>query len=250
MGFLDGVFGGARKAAQAAAVQAKLDAQPNRGGARGQDMPQNQSAHPGTMVTKADGTPMNPLDGFANLFKPQLGEDKKPIVAQQVDWNSPYLPTVKAEDLAAAAKGLDFTKGLDPELATKALAGDLPSLMSLLNHVGQQAFIANTQVANTMVEQGARASATRVNGALDSQVRNIAIKEQNPTNEALLHENVKPVFDGLKMMIASNNPKMSPAEVAKQAEAYLITMGQVAAPKTESSKTTAEANEPDWTHIG
>lgn len=244
MAWIDGIF------ASKAAKEAKAAAAPGTGGAASRATGvANPSAHPNTMVTGEDGKQLNPLDGFAALFKPATGADGKPVSVQQTDWNAPYVTTVKDEDLNKAAAGLDFTVGINPELVTKALAGDATSLLSLMNHVGQQAFTANAKLSSGLADQSARAVATRVNGSLDSHVRNIAVREQNPTNEALMHETVKPVYDGLKLMIAANNPKMPAIEVAKQAEQLLVEMGKAATSKTGDTKKQVDEG-PDWSHIG
>lgn len=244
MSFLDNVFNKKRPEILAAQQQN------TGGGAMGQQQPANAGAHPGTMTQQDPNKPVNPLDGFAHLWAPKLDAAGKPITAQHVDFNAPYLTAVKDEDLTKAASGIDFLSGVDPELMTKATSGDIGALKQLMNHVGQQAFVNSTKISSGLANQSAHSAATRVNAALDSQVRNLAIRDQNPVNEALLHENVKPLFDATKLMIANNNPKMSAVEVAKEAERYLLQLGSATAPKVEDPKTTAQNNAPDWTHIG
>jgi hypothetical protein len=240
MAFLDNIFNrGAAQQTPPAATPAVPTApgatQPSGAGpAVKQQAPANPGATPAAMVAGQSGqTPPVPvaegggaatgLDAFNDLFKPR-----------PVDPNAPKTPTLQDSYLGPLdetafqqqVSKTNFVASVSPEVLQKAASGDATALAEAINAAAQAGFAAATKLTHGLVDHGARAAAERVNGTLDSRIRQNQVRTQNGSNEVLAHPAVAPMFAMLKDRIAAQNPSLSPADVAARAEEYMAGVGQ------------------------
>lgn len=237
MAFLPGIF--SRPAVPAAAAPA-----PQGGPASRQPEPVNgQQANPanmpGSQAAPAAGGPepavANPMDVFTNLLTPRAPDPKAPKTPTLSDpLLAPLDPVAFNEQLGKA----NFTQGVDPANMTKALQGDIGAFKEILDQVGRQAFGAAAKLSHGLAENGAREAGGRVEASLDSRFRDYQVRAQNPTNEALSHPAVAPMLQGVKLIIAQNNPQLSATEVNSRAEEYFTNMAQVLANPKDANNAT------------
>jgi hypothetical protein len=184
---------------------------------------QNQPAAP------AAGGPVNPMDAYANLFTPKAPAANAP---KQLTMQDPILGALDPAAFRTQIANTNFAANIPQEKIAAALGGDQQAFMDVINAASREAFAASAQLSHGLIEHGVRTGADRLNGTLDSRIRNFQLKSQNTSNEALQHPAVAPMLNAVKMQIASSNPNLSPDQVQQQAEQYFSQMADVlVAPK-------------------
>lgn len=193
---------------QQIAQPANNNAQPTPPGTDGAPNPAN-SADPSKGQVEVPA-----LDQYKDLFTmPASGTEPKNPMAE------PLLQYDPAK-LQAAAKQANFAANIDPELATKALSGDVASFMQVVNQTAQNAFLAATASTANVVEQAVRKNNDRYDSVLPDRVRNVQINQAQMKNPALSHPAAAPLVAAMKAQIAAKNPGLSPDKVAEVAEGY------------------------------
>lgn len=240
MAFLPGIFGRQQPAAPAqAAPNPALTGQANgsAGPAAQQQVPANAGAAPQNLFNNA--APANaagpqpgvasPMDAYIDIFKPKQVDPK---AAAAPGLNDPYLGPMDPTAFRQQVSNANFAANIPQEQMQKALGGDLQAFSDVINSAAREAFAAAAQLSHGLVEQGVRTGADRLNGTLDSRIRNFQVKSQNTSNEALNHPAVAPMLSAVKSQIALSNPNLSADQVQQQAEQYFTQMADVlVAPK-------------------
>ena len=254
MAFLPGIFGKqpAPAPVPAAPTQPAPAAAPVVGGpATRQTALANPGADPSAMMGQPAAAPaagpQNPLDNFADMFKPR---QQDPNAAKPATLADPILgqldPTAFKQQVAQA----NFAASIPQETIQKAISGDAQAFADAINSAAREAFAAAAQLSHGLVEHGSRTAAERVSGSLDSRIRNFQIKSQNTNHEALAHPAVAPMLSAVKMQIASSNPQLSPEQVQRQAEDYFTQMADVlTAPKRQAAEAAAAPKQSDFSYL-
>ena len=160
------------------------------------------------------------------------------------------------EEFNKVVNGMDFTKGIDPELMSKALQGDAASLASLLNRVGQSAFSTATMSNREMIEHANTQQSQNTQKMVQEQLRAmLAEQEAAKSNPAFSDPLVKPLLDEISGRLRAQFPEASSAELAKRAEKTLENMATkiIQSSPAERKKleehqmaTTQQNEEQDW----
>ena len=155
---------------------------------------------------------------FADLW--QLDEEQqKRIEQQQVEI---FGEDVTPEKIFEAARQIDFTKNVPAELMEKVLAGDQPSLLMLINGVGQSAYAQSSVTAKTASETAARKLQDNFEARLPELIRTHSqrnsVSEDNPlaTNPA-----TKPMFDMLLGQMQAKYPNATTTELKNHTTNYM-----------------------------
>lgn len=249
MAFQFGIFGQKQAPAPAPApagtpAPAPAPAGPA-GPAAGQSAPANPGATPAGVAATPDGgkhgldQPMT-LDSFKDLFAPKQAD---PNAKTAPTLGDPLLGPIDPAKFQETVKTANFTSGLDPAMAQKALSGDTQALMDLINGAAQNAFMASATMSHNLSETAARTAALRLDSGLDGRIRNNAIRSHNPTHPVLQHEAVAPVLGAIKAQIANQNPQLSAAEVAQRAEQYFVNVAEAITAPAKTDAATAAAKE-------
>ncbi|MFZ9064724.1 MAG: hypothetical protein ACO22U_13895 [bacterium] len=254
MAFLPGIFGRGNTPAPAAPAPMaapqpantppiNMNQNPTGQPASMQQAPANPGANPQAMIDGSNAA-VNPLDNFANMFKPKPVDPNAPKAPTLQDpLLGPLDPSAFRQQIAQA----NFASGIPQETLQKALSGDAQAFTEAINSAAREAFAAAAQLSHGLVEHGARTAAERVNGSLDSRIRNFQIKSQNTSHEALSHPAVAPMLGAVKMQIAQSNPQLSPEAVQQQAEQYFTQMAEVlTAPKRAAAQAASAPKETDF----
>lgn len=251
MAFLPGIFGRSNAPAPAPAPTATPapGPQPVPGGSLPASQqvngPSNAGANPANMsnnpAAPPAGGPMpgtaSPLDSFADMFKPKPVDPNAPKPVTLAD---PILGPLNPETFKQQVASANFAANIPADTIQKAISGDAQAFADAINSAAREAFAAAAQLSHGLVEHGSRTAAERVNGSLDSRIRNFQIKSQNTSHEALAHPAVAPMLNAVKMQIATSNPQLSPDQVQQQAETYFTQMADVLTAPKRAAETAAQ----------
>jgi hypothetical protein len=246
MAFLPGIFG---KQAATQQQPAQPAPQPAAGPVSAQMQgPANPAANPAAMQNQqaapAAGGPVNPLDSFADMFKPRAVDPNAPKAPTLAD---PILGQLDPAAFRQQVEQANFAASIPQETIQRAISGDAQAFSDAINAAAREAFAAAAQLSHGLVEHGSRTAAERLNSSLDSRIKNYQLRTQNTNNEQLQHPAVAPMLSAVKMQIAQSNPQLSPDAVQQQAEQYFMQMADVlSAPKRQAEEQAARPKETDF----
>lgn len=186
------------------------------------------------------------LEDMQSVWKTATTADGKPV-APTADPLAQPLFNFKKDDVIASSKKLDFTASVNPELATKALAGDAAALQQYVNETVQTAFAAMTLNAGSLMNEGFVAHGRAFDQALPTRLRNHEVANRVSEDPVLSHPAVAPIIQAMKATIAQQQPNMRPEDVQRAAENYVKGLGtaiNLQETKTVTKKQDAAA--PDW----
>jgi hypothetical protein len=214
--------------------------------------PANPAANPANMGTGAAPAPAggpipgtaSSLDSYVNMFKPKPADPNAPKAPTLQD---PILGPMDPSAFRQQISTANFASGIPAETIQKAVSGDVNAFSEAINLAAREAFAAAAQLSHGLVEHGSRTAAERLNGTLDSRIRNFQIKTQNTNHEALSHPAVAPMLNAVKMQLATSNPQLTPEQVQQQAEAYFTQVADVlTAPKKAATQAANTPKEMDF----
>ena len=260
MSFLPGIFGKSQPAPapQAPAATAPANTPPVNSNVPPTGIPASQQAEPanpaanpammtGQPAQPAKQGPENPLDAFADMFKPKPVDPNAP---KQPTIADPILNQLDPQQFRQQVSQANLAASIPQETIQKAISGDAQAFSDAINHAAREAFAAAAQLSHGLVEHGVRTGAERFNGMLDSRIKNYQLRSQNSSNEALSHPAVAPMLSAVKMQIAQSNPNLSPDAVQQQAEQYFMQMADVlSAPKRQAEQQQQQPKEPDFSYL-
>lgn len=129
-------------------------------------------------------------------------------------------------------KTLDFTKGLPPDLMTKALAGDQTAFMEALNFAAKSSFGMQTKLVTSLVEKALTKQKEQINSGIPENVRSAAIRNQlTSENPAFKHPAVAPILTAIETQLRNKYPDSSPAEISEHAKTYFSGMAEMVSGK-------------------
>lgn len=210
-----------------------------------------------TNQKKQTSAESDPLANYKDLWKVDPNAKSSPT--------SPQL-TIDPEKLNAAAKGIDFTKGLDPEMLRKASSGDSEAFAGILNSAAQSGFAQSTALSAQLVQR-----------ALDEQAKMFretilpeALKRHEVSSglreESAVYDNpaVSPVLQMIESSLHQKYPTASPKEIRDHALSYMDGLvetvgtsrgmtvskrGKAGTGNGESRGTRGQVKETDWMEL-
>lgn len=184
-------------------------------------------------------TPANPLDAYKKMFDN----------AANTGTQAPEFK-LDPEVLSKVSSGMDFTRGVNPELLQKATSGDVNSLMEIIKAVGQNAYRAsiehNTALTGTYLDQRSSFDQGRVQGNVRQQLTQAELA-QTPNYE---HPVIKNELNRIASQYARANPDASPQSIAKAAQNYINELYSAMNPQQQggdSSNAGGGDGNVDWT---
>jgi len=201
-----------------------------------------------------DGAPKpeddkSPLAGFVDLW--QTDE------ASRVKTNQAITFDLDPTKLAEAAKGLDFTKAVKPELAEKALKGDVAALAEILNSVSQSSFVQSSSMSAKLIEAALKKQAEAFKASLPSLIKRQNVNESlrsGDNAEFLSHPSVQPLVELLEMQMTEKYPKASALQISENVRKYLLGFGEIASGRAlaaakEKGTGTAGLGDDNWSEF-
>lgn len=167
------------------------------------------------------------LDDFNSLWdKPKDGKDQ----SQAGRWQRPKLDSNK---ITETVNRMSFTAGVDPQLATKALSGDVESFFAVLDQVGRNGFQTSFGAMDNYQGRMFDAYDQSVNSRIPRMVSSLGSQRQiGQLNRNLQHPALAPMVDTIRQQFESRYPDASPDEIAEAVNAYfqqaagVLTTGQ------------------------
>jgi hypothetical protein len=256
MGFLPGIFGGAKQ------QPAPQQAQQNPGQQFGQSAPnpQGQQQQPGPQVNPngsggpAGGQMSNPANGNfgdgnqapnpMDQWMGKLTPSKEVLTAQQQaqqNQNQNIFGALTPEQIQQHVSKTNFTQSIDPAKMQAAMGGDVNAFQEVLNSALQAGMAAQIQMTQGMVEHGVKTGNDRLSGTLDSRFKDFSVRSQTAKNPALEHPLAQQFLSGIKKQLMQAQPNMSPQQVQEQAEQML---GDFATHVQQPAKQAEQAKQP------
>jgi hypothetical protein len=178
--------------------------------------------------------PVNPLDAYSEMYK--KAAEVKPTEAPKFNLDPKVLGEVSSS--------MDFTKGIPPELLTKALAGDAQSLLQAMNFVGQRSYQNSLEHAAALTDSHLTARGdydkARINSGVDQKLTSSALSSLPNYSNPIVREELNRIASSFR----AANPDASHQEIALAAQKYLqdISNAVNSTPSSASKK-----DEPtDW----
>ena len=188
-------------------------------------------------IPGTDPTPVNPLDAYKKMYDTANASSDIHAPVFKLD------PKVLSEVSAT----MDFTKNVNPELITKALAGDAKSLLEVMQAVGRNSYSASLEHATTLTEthlgQRADFEGKRVDAGVKKQLTTDALSTTAPNYD---HPVVKAELNRVADMFARANPDASPQQIAKAAQKHITELSAALNPAAAKSDGNVDANGMDW----
>jgi hypothetical protein len=167
-----------------------------------------------------EAAPEKTLNDYGDLFTPKQDPNVDPN-AKKVD---PFA-AINRENLATAAKNIDFVGQVDEASFTAALSGDANALRAIINQAGQGAFTEAMAASNTLIQKRVdEALSSRVPELINSRQKEFEINKTVSNNPLLADPSLKPVRDALTQGIVKNNPTFDAAQVNEALTGYLQAM--------------------------
>lgn len=247
MDIFAGFRGGSSTASQAAAPGAQTSNPTVPGTPAPGSVQQGQSVaaipNPGTGEA-------SPLDNYKDLFDNKGTVTAAPTLTPSIN--------IDPSKIMESAKGLDFSKSLDPTMMSNALKGDSVAMGNLLNQVAQNTFAQSaaatlTIVQKAMTEQESNFNKTVMPDILRREAIRSEVRSENP-----LYQNpaVIPLLETLERGLLAKFPTASPQEIKTHARTYFSELAESVVKadggtvmRKESgnvSPTSQKATETDW----
>lgn len=161
--------------------------------------------------------PISPLDQYKDIWQTPTTKDGQ----QPVDPFSQPLLSTDPTKLAEAARKMNFAQGIDQAQVQKALSGDPQALLAVINTVGQNSFLAASQLTTQVTEGAVSTNNKRVDSVLEDKFKRFMLEQQRSENPIFNHAAAQPMLDLAKRQLMSKHPDKSPAEIHKMAEGFL-----------------------------
>ena len=229
MGFRDAmttIFGGQPGTQAAATVPVQgTQTDPNKQAAPGSGNKLPQQGESAQLEASGAGAAKatSPLDGYKDLWSntPAEGSENKPQPNQPQNQNPPN-PQPQVPQFITAAKGLNFSRNIKPELMSKALGGDVTAFAEIIDTVGRGAFAAAGQYAEKHYATSSGKLKEEISGSLPDKFREYSLQNTPIKHPVLARPEVKPMVEGLRLQLAQKFPEASTQELQQKAEDYFL----------------------------
>lgn len=177
---------------------------------------QNKDGSGPTAIPKAAEGDKSPLEGYGKLWETDPNAKKTPSLA----------PTFTADPakLMEAAKTIDFAKVIDPEVLTKAAAGDGAALSQAINSAAQAGYAQSAHATTKIVERALADQAKMFKEEIMPAIlREHSISTAVSADNAIFENPaVKPIVDMATAQLSAKYPNASAADIKKHAQEYFM----------------------------
>lgn len=201
-------------------------------------------------IPKAGEGEASPLAQYGKLWE-TADTDGKPIQ---------LVPPMTADPvkLLEAAKTVDFTKAMRPEVLEAAAKGDAVALGTLVNEAAQAGYAQSAMATTKILEAALKKQADMFQKEVMPEIlRRHSISQVNKADNPVFdNPAVKPMLDGLEAQLAVKYPTATAADISKHAKTILSGMAEdivkqsgrtiAEAPTAESLSNSNARKEPDW----
>lgn len=177
---------------------------------------------PGQPPAQTGPTQIDKYAQIANLEPAPAAQQGQPASEQEQD----ILAALEGLDYNQASKAyasVDFTQGIDPEVAAKAMSGDAVSFQKVLNQVAAAAAAAATSGGARTTASALRAELGKVSKSIPEQLRQHQLQNlmsSDGVDSFLKAPEVAPAVEGMKNHFIQKYPHASPQQVQKMLSAW------------------------------
>mgnify|MGYP000858865188 CR=1 FL=1 len=206
--------------------------------------PAAQTATQATTVTPTqqatETTELPPMDHFKDLWNTEGN--------QEVDTTLPanMFAGVDPTKMLAAARKVDFSKSIPPEVLSKITAGGPEAAQAFaqaLNDVSQRSYAQSSFAATKIVEQALAKFEEGMNNRLPTQMKSLQVADSlRESNPALNHPAAAPIVQALQAQFTTKFPNASATEIRQMATDYLTQFSQLVTPKQAAPAVPASEN--------
>ena len=208
-----------------------------------------QTAPNGTVPANADkgpardpNDPLALLDGFSKTLETAI---TNPAGAEGT------FAKLDPAKVMESAKGLDFTKLITPENATKIAGGGqeaVAAMATVINTLGQSVSGQGTITTAKLIDAALAKQREEFVAALPGLVNNAAVADSLRTeNPMMSHPAIQPLVGALQAKVAAQYPTATSSEIQEHVRKYFDGLSQVFAPKPEpTAAAKASAQEFDF----
>lgn len=181
-----------------------------------------------------------PMDHFKDLWNTEGN--------QEVDTTLPanMFAGVDPTKMLAAARKVDFSKSIPPEVLSKITAGGPEAAQAFaqaLNDVSQRSYAQSSFAATKIVEQALAKFEEGMNNRLPTQMKSLQVADSlRESNPALNHPAAAPIVQALQAQFTTKFPNASATEIRQMATDYLTQFSQLVTPKPAAPAVPASEN--------
>ena len=166
----------------------------------------------------ADGTPAasSPLDQYSTLWQ------DNPNAPKPVD---PFSFNADPTKLMEAARTVDFTKMLPPELSKRVAAGGADgqtAMMEALNAVAQATYAQSSLASSKIAEAAQRAAEDRFKAMIPDLLRQHSVNDNIRTTNPFANDPaLAPMIEGLQTQFQRQYPQATSREISEHVDGFL-----------------------------
>lgn len=208
------------------------------------NIPNNQptNTQQQTTQTAEPTTPPAPLANYADLWK-------APETQQQTGISDIF--NIDETKLTAAAKQIDFTKALTPELVEQIKAGGpeaMGAVLQAMSNMSQHTFANNAAMTARLIQAALEKVSTRYDQRVEELIRSNSVRNQlSDTNPIFSNPAAKPMVDMLTGQFQTRYPQANPAEIKSMVVDYLQNFASLINPNSNTSNQGKSGKkEMDW----
>jgi hypothetical protein len=194
-----------------------------------QSAPANQS----DPATGAAAAATNPTVPSAATMPPATGTES-PLSKYNTLWDNtgvvdntpaPFEFNADPAKLMDAAKSVDFTKAITPDLQKRINAGGADAqvaMMEAMNTVSQMTYAQSSLAASKIAEAAQRAAEDRFKAMIPDLLRNHSVQDNIRTTNPFVNDPaMKPLISGLQEQFARKYPQATATEISTHVSEYL-----------------------------
>jgi hypothetical protein len=200
----------------------------NNGGQNNGQQPQGPGTQPngqgqGNPQNTQTEQKVNPLDQFNKMWD----------TSTQGQTEAPPSFSIDDKVLDSVAGQQDFTKGIDPSLIQKAMAGDAQSMMEIMQSIGRNAYRSSLQHSGLLTDKFVSARESHSEKGFSNKVRKELTTTALADTPNFSHPVVKKQLTMIAQQFASQHPDASPQEIAKMSKDYLQELATAIKPASD-----------------
>ena len=248
MGIMDmfnGVFGsGQQPQQQQVNVAPTPGSIPANTDANGKTTPQTA---PNGVVPQSANTsgdkPAAPFADFADLWK------NDPTTESKSDQG--LFSNVDPAKLMEAAKKIDFSKSVTPEIMQRVAAGGedgMRAMLEAMNASAQSVYAQSAFATTKIVEQALSKAQESYDAKIPSMIKKHQVSDNlRQENPIFSNPAVQPIISALEAQMTVKFPNASATEITNMAKQYVEQLGTSFAPKpADTAKNKSKKEEMDW----
>lgn len=195
----------------------------------------NNNNQNGNNPNNQNGSPANPLDSFSKMWdNPTTEADAAPEY------------TLDPKLLSDVAGKQDFMQGIDPELMTKAKAGDVQSMFEVFQRMTQSAYARSLEHGGTLTGKFVGAREAHSSKGLGGRVRQELTEHALSNTPNYQHPVVKKQLKQTAELLQRQYPDAAPQEIADMAKKYITELSSALNPKDETKDKAKKGQPTNW----